>query len=351
LAAVETDFPSPEAVEALLEGTLSAFVREPSGPVEKPPADVKAHLDKLLEAPSTMRDGILILLAYAVAHGEPIDFRSHAKFPSGRRVSQFVADKLLPGLKIAGRKDSLQTGVKGVSTYYDRENETWKAVLGWASDQQSVEPVEAAWRYLAAGMAKTARDLPPMPDLDTPRLTFARVFTVLDALLSQPSGGSVEQFAFAALLEAYLLQRGEGGVVETKNINAADAPGGTAADVQHKHLGQVAEAYEVTAGDWRSKLGQAEETLRSRDLRRVHILGTNVIAGGPGSLTGELPGNADISVLDVREEIRSLAARLDKFHRRHALERLYDHLVEKQPRDNLVREYVAELGKQGLVGG
>lgn len=344
------DLPSAEAVRALLQDTLSALVRDPSAPIEEPGGGVKPHLDKLLQSPSTMRDGIFILLAYSVAQGEPIDFRTHAKFRSGRGVSQFVADELLPGLKIAGRKDSLQTGVKGVSTYFDRENDTWKAVLGWASDQESSAPIETTWRYLAAGMAKTARDLPAMPELDTPRLTFGRVFTVLDALLSRPSGGSVEQFAFAALLEAYLLQRGDGGVVETKNINAADAPGGTAADVQHKHLGQVTEAYEVTAGDWRSKLGQAEETLRSRDLRRVHILGSNVISGGPGSLMGELPGNADISVLDVREEIRSLAARLDKFHRRHALERLYDHLVEKQPRDSLVREYVAKLGQQGLVG-
>ena len=48
-----------------------------------------------------------------------------------------------------------------MSRYIDRENPLTKPVLEWASEQDDLEPVEQAFRYLAAGMADTARDLPP----------------------------------------------------------------------------------------------------------------------------------------------------------------------------------------------
>lgn len=325
------------------------MVADPTAPVEEPASEVKPFLDELLERPSTMRDGILTLLGYSVASGTPLNFRTLPKFSGARAVAQFVADDLLPGLKIAGMKDALQTGVKGVPTYYDRSNDTWQSVLGWASDQTDPKEVEKAWRYLAAGMATTARDLPPLPPIDTPRLTSSKVFALLDALLSAPSGGAVQQFAFAALLDGYLMQLGEPGVVETKNINASDASSGTVADVQHKHRGQVSEAYEVTANDWETKVPQARASLEARDLQRIHILADGVAGTDGRSIDEELPEDIDVSVLDVREEIRSLVARLDKFHRRHAIQRLYAHLVEKQSNDELVKALVAELAELNLT--
>ena len=343
------DLPSNDAVSELLTRTLVEMVQGTAAPVDEPPSEVKPLLDDLLKRPSTMRDGILMLLAYAVAAGEPLDFRELPKFPGARNVAQYVADELLPSLKIAGKKDALQTGVKGVPRYIDRANKTWQATLMWASEQNDIRPVEQAFRYLAAGMAATARDLPPMPGLDTPSLTFGRTFGLLDAVLTIPSGGAHEQFIFAALLEAYLLQLGIPGHVETKNIYAADASAGTAADVQHKQGNQVIEAYEVTANDWRTKVRQAYETLRARDLQRVHILGSQVTGDSGDALAADLPDDADVSVLDGREEIRSLVARLDKFHRRHALNRLYSHLVERQSDDSLVRGYVAALAERGLT--
>jgi hypothetical protein len=66
-----------------------------------------------------------------------------------------------------------------------------------------VRHIEAAFLYLAAGVARTARSLPEMPALDTPKRTSAAVFALLDELLGQPSRGAYEQFAFAALLAAW----------------------------------------------------------------------------------------------------------------------------------------------------
>ncbi|HEV7937108.1 MAG TPA: hypothetical protein VGP18_03695 [Solirubrobacteraceae bacterium] len=340
---------SSEAVLELLASTLESFTHDGIGPVEEPQEEVKPPLDRFLECPSTMRDGILILLAYAVASGAPLDFTHLPKFPGGRAVSRHFADEILPSLHIAGKKDALQTGVKGTTTYYDRENPTWREILAWASMQKTIEPIEHAFRYLAAGVAATARDLPSQPRLDTPLLTFNRVFGILDQMLNEPSDGAYQQFAFAALLESHLNQLGRPGHISTKNIFASDTSAGTAADVQHKQGGQVLDAYEVTAADWRSKLKQAHTALKLYDLRRIYILGADVAQAGGDDIAGELAGELDIIVLELREEIRSLVARLDKPHRREALGRLYDHLVEKQSDDALVHAYVDILVARGLT--
>lgn len=339
---------SNETVIDLLTTTMKTLASAPAL-ADKPAVEVRPQLDALLKRPSTMRDGILILLAYVVASGKPLDFRVLPKFPGARAVSQYVADDLLPELGIACTKDAFQTGVKGLTTYFGRENPTWRHVLGWASDQDTAAPVERAFRYLASGIAATARDLPPKPVLDTPQLTFAHAFAALDQLLSEGSKGTYEQLVFAALLESYVNQLGRPGSIYTKGIYASDASAGTAADVQHKLGNEVLQAYEVTSADWHVKVKQARNALASNDLRRIHVLGTNVAHTSGDDLLAELAGQPDIAVLELREEIRSLVARLDKPHRREAFELLYEHLVTKQSDDALVHRYLRVLTDRGLT--
>src|SRR5919112_2130253 len=121
--------PTTDEVCELLHDTLTGMVEGTTDPVDDPPDEVRPLRDKLLEKPSTMRDGMLTLLGYVVANADSIDFRAVGKFPGGRAVAQYVADDLLPGLNIAGKKDALQTGFKGVSRYIDRENPLTKPVL------------------------------------------------------------------------------------------------------------------------------------------------------------------------------------------------------------------------------
>jgi hypothetical protein len=254
-------------------------------------------------------------------------------------------------LHIVGSSEALQTGVKGTVTYRDRSTKRgdWEAVLDWASAQTAIGPVADAFHYLAAGIAATSRNLPAMPALDTPRLTFPAVFALLDELLGKSSGGAYEQFMFAALLEAWREQLGEPGVVETKNLHGSDASAGTAADVQEKHRGQVTEAYEVTANDYATKITQAAATLIQHDLPRVHIVAKDAAKASGDDVAAAVPAGMDVTVRDVREEVRSLLARLGKPHRRAALERLYDLLVNKQPNDTLVQDYVTGLAARGLT--
>lgn len=321
----------------------------PSPPSDAP-EEIKATLDALVaKGQYTVRDGILTLLAMEVAGGDLIDWHSQPLHNPARSASKFLGSELYPRLHIAGSPEALQTGVKGTGTYLDRSNETWRAVLTWASEQTGLEEVEAAYLYLAAKIAATARALPDLPELDTPRLTFSRVFAVVDGMLDQPSGGAHEQLLFAAFLGGWRQQFALPGFVDTKHVNAADAAAGTVADVQVKQGGQVIEAYEITSEELSSKTAQALRTIRHHDLPRIHVL-----AKGAGRLTGKdvkrlLPKDLDISALDIREEIRSLVAGSDKPHRRHALETLYTLLIDKQPNDELVKEYVKSLFSEGLT--
>jgi hypothetical protein len=347
--------PSRDNIAKRLEDTLNAMVAGSFGPVADPAEEVKPHLDMLLSKREyTVRDGMLTLLAMEVEHGDLIDWHKQGLYNPARNASKYLGSTIYPRLHIAGSGEALQTGVKGVSRYIDRKNATWKTILEWASKpvlvgDSGVTHIEAAFDYLAAGIAATARNLPAMPALDTPKLVFPAVFALLDDLLRQNSAGAHEQFIFAALLEAWREQLGEQGVVETKNLNASDSSAGTAADVQEKHRGQVTEAYEITANDYTTKVDQAKNTLRQHDLPRAHIVARGAAKATGDEIVNALPMGIDLTVLDVREEARSMLARLGKPHRRHALERLYTLLVDKQANDQLVQDFVAALTARGLT--
>jgi len=345
--------PSRDNIARRLEDTLDAMVTGSFGSVADPADEVKPHLDTLLSKREyTVRDGMLTLLAMEVEYGDLIDWRKQGLYNPARNASKHLGSTLYPRLHIAGSREALQTGVKGVGRYIDRKNAAWQAILKWASKpvlDDGITHIEAAFHYLAAGVAATARSLPAMPVLDTPKLTFPAVFALLDDMLRQNSAGAHEQFIFAALLEAWREQLGEQGVVETKNLNASDSSAGTAADVQEKHRGQVTEAYEISANDYTTKVDQAKDTLRRHDLRRVHIVAREAAKATGDEIADALSAGLDLTVLDVREEVRSMLARLGKPQRRHALERLYTLLVDKQPNDQLVQDFVSALAARGLI--
>jgi len=330
-------------------------------------ASVRPQLDDLLSEVSTYRDAALIVLAYAVDAGTTE--RVTIPPPGRRTVAQKLAS-LLDVLHIRARRDAFQTLAKGSDSLLGRDKASWNQLLLWTQEQRNMDLVEQAMGYLASGIALTARDLPPMPILDIGRLTFHRAISVADELLDQPSGGAHEQFIFASLLHAVAEQQGGGLRVDTKNLNAADAPARTAGDVQlwlttstparalSPAGGQLVDAYEVTANRWDTKIAQATTVLVQNDLRRIHI-----VARGPAPSAADIRNRVgatalpagmsadqvDISVLDVRAECRSLLHRLHRPGRRSALEKLWEHLVIRQPNDALVPAYVTLLHAAAIV--
>jgi hypothetical protein len=341
-------------VMALLQQLLRGLVAGTVEPEEEPPEGAQAFLDDLLSRVDTYRDAALIVLAYAVDAGTGADV---ATPPAGRRtVGQGLA-ALFDDLNIRARRDAFQTLAKGTTTLSGRERHAWNDLLTWAHEQDEPEPIDQAMRYMATRIVATARNLPPMPQLDVAQLTFRRVVSVVDDLLAVSSGGAHEQFLLASLLHALAEEHG-GRTVKTKMLSASDASAGTAADVQVLDGGKVVEAYEVTANDWSSKVPQAVAVLRDYDLPRVHIVAPGPAPSGPAIkeqlgmtllAAGRVPSTIDLSVLDVNAECRSLVHRLSRPGRRAALNKLWEHLALRQPRDELVARYVARLREGHLV--
>ena len=158
--------PSRDDIAKRLEDTLDAMVSGRFGPVADPAEEVKPHLDMLLSKREyTVRDGILTLLAMEVEHGDLIDWRKQGLYNPARNASKHLGATVYPRLHIVGSGEALQTGVKGVSRYIDRKNAPWKAILEWASKPvrdggPDMTHIRAAFDYLAAGVAATARNLP-----------------------------------------------------------------------------------------------------------------------------------------------------------------------------------------------
>lgn len=339
-----------ESLQSLFRGLVNGQIK----PTTVSPAEAEEWLDDLCSSVDTYRDGALIVLAFAVDAGETSDVGLP---PASRRgVSKKLA-ALFDELHIAARRDVFQTIAKGSATLLGRDRASWNELLLWARDKATLDEVRQAMLYMASRIAATARDLPPMPVLDVGRLTFRRVVTVTDGLLGQPSAGAHEQFTFAALLHAIAEEYGNRRV-ETKTLNAADASAGTAGDVQVLEGGQVIEAYEITAAGWQTKIAQSLAVLQHYDLRRAHIVAPGPAPSAdrirdavadtalPTGLTAEI---VDLSVLDIRQECRSLVHRLSRPGRRNALSKLWEHLAARQPNDELVRQYVERLGEAGVI--
>lgn len=344
----------PDEVKNLLSWTMEGLVSGDAEVLEKAetsPTDreVAAWLDDLLSKQDTYRDATLAILAYPLAAGQPMDITVP---PDGRRGVAQHMDRLLTRLDIRCRRDVFQTIAKGSDTLIGRDRESWNELLKWASKQRNLPEIERAFHYVAKGIAATARNLPAMPVMDVSRLTYARVVKVVDEMLSTPSGGAHEQFILAALLHAVAEESGSARV-ETKTLSAADASARSAADVQLVEGGVVREAYEVSASDWSGKLRQAVAVLHHYQLPRVHILANASGVTGDeivGALTEEgLASDLDVSVLDIAEEVHSLLHRLTRPGRRAALLKLYEHLVQRQGRDDLVQGYVNLLRDGGLT--
>jgi hypothetical protein len=338
-----------EDAARLIEDRLAALVAAPPTQPVTPPPEAKGWLDDLLGHADTYRDATLAILAFPVAARELIDIRLAP--PSRRGVTQRLT-RVCESLSIPCRKDAFQTLGKGNSRLDGLDRESWRRLLTWASEVATIEEVSSAFGYFAEGMAALARPLPPMPELVTRRLTFPALAALFDRLLERPSKGAHEQFILAALLSAAAEAEGTFRV-ETKPLNAADASARTAADIQVWRRGVLEDAFEVSANRWQAKVAQAAQTRERADLPRIHVIAAAEAATGADimhTLIDEgLAADVDVSVLDIRHEIRSVMARLERPSRNVALKILYGYLKNRQPDDALVIEYVAALHEAGLA--
>jgi hypothetical protein len=333
----------------LVEARLRSLAGHPPQCPAEAPLVAREWLDDLLSRNDTYRDATLAILAFPVSEGRVMDIRLAP--PSRRGVTQRITE-VCRTLSIPHRQDAFQTLGKGNARLDGLDRAAWRSLLAWASTVATFAEVSACFECFAEGVALLARPLPPMPELAIRQLTFPRLAMLFEQMLSHPSRGAHEQFVLAALLSAVAEEDGTLRA-ETKSLNASDRSAGTAADIQLWRRGVLEEAFEVTAGPWHAKIRQAADVQARTDLNRVHIVAdaARVTGRQVADALAErgLRADTDLSVLDLRHEIRSLTARIGRQGRQAALITLYDYLVSRQPDDELVSRYVSLLGSLGLV--
>lgn len=313
------------------------------------PRDALSDADAVLTGKGGLsyRDGLLIQLAWGLLGPEGYD---HTQRGEGARGVGQALGRANGARHIPKVNDAYENIGKNQPNLARGNVAEFDRLLHWMNGTDRGTR-EALFDYALARVALTARPVLPMPTLRPAMLTFGRVTAFLDDLFDKGSGGAHEQFAVAAFLAALIEQFGFGGVgalnVRTKNINASDASSGTAADVQVLRGGMIDEVFEVSANDWRQKLGQAIEAARRAELSRAHI----IAHGDDTADLVELLKNStvDVSVIDVRSFSRMLCSILRQTWREDALRRLYDYLDKLQPDVELTNSYVRLLRSHSLT--
>lgn len=316
-----------------------------------PPPRVKAWIDELAKTPSSHRDAPLTLLAYPVALGRQVDLTDRLELD--RSTSAKLAGKLRHH-KIAATKGALESSsFRHGGTHSRISKPEVGSLLTWATTADMSE-IERAFMYLAAKVCSTARDIPAMPEIELPDLTFPRLAMFVEHLLDLPSQGAHAQYLFAGFLDAHIRATEEGLRVVTKTLFASDGSAKTAGDVQIvRGQADVKDAFEVSANHWTEKIEQAVSAVRQYDLRSVTI----VAEGTPSPYeleealrSWDLPPGAEICVVNLRAEMQSLIRRISSRRMRlEALKITHDHLAHKVSDTTAVNQFVDGLFGIGLA--
>lgn len=331
MTATPKPVPTSRAVVAFLTEGLDRHLDDVSGATSSVgtaakdiAADVLQKADAVFVTKKGLsyRDGLLIQLGWGLTVAGAFD---HTQRGRGGRTAAEKLGTALASRHIAAVNDAYENIAKNTANLVRGNVPEFDHLLKWMNRA----PEAARSRlldYLLARVAQTARPVQPMPTLARLELTFARVVSFLDDLLAIPSGGAYEQFAVAAFLKATVDQFSIAGVgthdVKTKRLNASDASSGTAADVQIVRGTMIEEVFEVSANDWRQKVGKAVQAARVADLTRAHILAAD--GGNTVDLTALIgTSTVDVSVIDTRSLLRVLCAVLKKPAREEALHQLY----------------------------
>jgi hypothetical protein len=308
------------------------------------PAKVQEWLRALVTKPDAYRDALLVALATPLVRGERVDIRERRK---GDRAASDRIGRLLRDLHIKGVVGAYQNIGKNSPTLVRGNNDAFDSLLTWGALQATQAEVEAAYDYVAASVAATARSVLPRPELRPARLTFANVMRVLAGMLGEPSRGAHEQYITAAALDAAAQQEAGALRVETKALNASDRSSRSAGDIEVFQRGRLQDGVEVSANSWTEKLPQAEDSVRNYGLSRGHVVAP---VSGPDVYTQLAAATErDISVVDPLALTSVFVALLDRRGREYMLLRLYELLDEKLASPELVNGFVQRLRTDGLA--
>ncbi|WP_336652124.1 MULTISPECIES: hypothetical protein [unclassified Leucobacter] len=268
------------------------------------------------------------------------DLTAKGRLASDRSVSDYLCKELLAPRNIPATQGPLQSSTfrSGYLAAHARSAAFRDFVIWQSSNDRTLNEVRVVAVSIVDAFLSSASSLPAWPSLIASRLTFTTYRRVRDRLLATGSGGALEQYLLAGLLEQEMAQSTSGLRIETKNVGANDRATKSAGDIEIRYRQALRGAIEVSAANWSNKVPQLE-VAASAGLKEVTIVAAGV-AGGPSGdeLAEAIDPTAsrlgiDPAVVDLFALMDVISSRITPHGRAAAFHFVYQSLVRFHSRE------------------
>lgn len=369
-------FPSDLARNKSAKEWLETFLSERSDASGRTPPTLDTETTDVFEllvaplrqeppAASQAAEAALTLAAFAIVEQRVLNLAAAAgnqdlhnnRIAGDRAVSDDLCNRLLAPRNIPCTRGPLQSSsFRGGYLAAQVRDAGIRRYVAWqsASGRMLVDVMELA-KALADEFLDKASAMPAMPPLAASRFSFIAYRQARERLLAQGSGGALEQYLLAGLLDQEIPQSKSGSRIATKSVGANDRAARTGGDIEVRHGQALMSAMEVTAAEWDSKIDQLE-TAATSNLRVATIIASHVardvsaedLAERLGPVTERL--GLDVSVLDLHAFMDVIASRLTQYERAAAFRYVYDCLARWHRREpGLAQRLINTLSSLGLI--
>lgn len=276
-----------------------------------------------------------------------------------RLCAQVLEPRNIPATRGPLQSSSFRSGYLAPQV---RRGSLGRFVIWQSEPGRTIDDVRAMTIALVDAFLDRASSMPPFPALVASRFSFTVYRQVRDRLFATGSGGALEQYLLAGLLNEELSASQTGLRVTTKNVGANDAASGAVGDIEIRQGQALRGAIEVTAAAWDDKLDQLPGVAAAH-LSEALIAAPQVghtVSGDDLAERVEPIGDRlglDVAVVDLYSLMDVAAARITKAGRAEAFRFLYKCLARYHRRQpELAERLIAALtdlrlnSEDGAVG-
>lgn len=305
---------------------------------------------------SQAAEGALTILSLSLVEGRLLDLTK--RLPGDRGLGDWLCRELLQPMNVPSTQGPFQSSSfrGGYTSDQVRQTGLRQFVAWYRQDGRTLPQLQLLANHLVAGFAEQSVELPSLPEIAAGRLTFLKFLLLRECLLAEGSGGALEQYLLAGLLEQELATTGIAHRIHTKNVGANDAATRAGGDIEVRHGQTLLKAYEVTANGWDTKLAQLDSSAKA-GLTEVTIIANGVSDTSAAELDEALRVKAeqlgiDVAILDLRSVLDVLASRVTPHARAQAVVYVYRSLARWHRREPiLVGRLIEILYELDLVVG
>lgn len=328
-------------------------------------ADLVSPLNDDPPSSSQAAEAALTLAAFSLVEGRVLnlldpqrgDLTDKMRVAGDRGAGDRLCAQILGPRNIPATRGPLQSSSfrSGYLAPQVRRGSLGRYVIWQSAPGRTIDEVRAMAVALVDAFLLRASSMPPLPALVASRFTFTAYRQVRDRLFATGSGGALEQYLLAGLLNEELSASQSGLRVETKNVGANDAASGAAGDIEIRHGQALRGAIEVTAATWEDKLDQLP-AVAAAHLSEALIAAPQVghtVSGDDLAERVDPIGDhlgLDVAVVDLHALMDVAAARITKAGRAEAFRFVYRCLARYHRRQpELAERLITALTNLGLT--